>query len=99
MSCTATTGSSDGERILPEGWVDHGRTFVAHERPRAGRVRLRPALVDVADFPGSIAAHGYEGQYIVVVPDRELVVVHLGKTAAAVRKPLIAQLHELVLAC
>ena len=50
-------------------------------------------------FPGSIAAHGYEGQYIVVVPDRELVVVHLGKTAAAVRNPLIAQLHELVRAC
>ena len=34
------------------------------------------------DLPGSLACHGYEGQYCVVVPDRELVVVHLGKCPA-----------------
>jgi CubicO group peptidase (beta-lactamase class C family) len=94
-------GIVDGDRILPEGWVDHGRTFVAHD-PADGV----PGGFDYGrhwwmwpEFPGSIAAHGYEGQYIVVVPDRELVVVHLGKTDAAVRPALIAQLHELVRAC
>ena len=94
-------GIVGGERILPEGWVDHGRTFVAHD-PADGV----PGGFDYGRhwwmwpaFPGSIAAHGYEGQYVVVVPDRELVVVHLGKTAAGVRNALIAQLHELVRAC
>ena len=83
-------GIVDGERILPEGWVDHGRTFVAHD-PADGV----PGGFDYGRhwwmwpaFPGSIAAHGYEGQYIVVVPDRELVVVHLGKTDAGVRNAL-----------
>ncbi|MGH9134670.1 MAG: serine hydrolase domain-containing protein [Ilumatobacteraceae bacterium] len=94
-------GMVGGERILPAGWVDHGRTLVAHDP--AGGV---PGGVDYGrhwwmwpGFPGSIAAHGYEGQYIVVVPERELVVVHLGKADAAVRPQLIAQLHELVRAC
>ena len=90
-------GIVGGERICPS-WVDHGRTFVAHD-PTDGV----PGGFDYGrhwwmwpEFPGSIAAHGYEGQYIVVVPDRELVVVHLGKTDATVRAALVAQLHDLV---
>ena len=31
-------------------------------------------------FPGSLACHGYEGQYVVVLPEADLVLVHLGKT-------------------
>ena len=97
VSSTATTGSSAVSGSAG-GWVDHGRTFVAHD-PTDGV----PGGFDYGrhwwmwpEFPGSIAAHGYEGQYIVVVPDRELVVVHLGKTDATVRAALVAQLHELV---
>ena len=51
------------------------------------------------DFPGSIAAHGYEGQFIVVVPDRELTVVHLGKTPVDVRRHLVEGLDHLIRAC
>jgi hypothetical protein len=47
-------------------------------------------------YPDSIAAHGYEGQFIVVVPDRELTVVHLGKTDAAVRRHLVQHLDTLI---
>ena len=90
------TGS--GERILPAGWADHGRTFVAHDPTDD-----LPTGFDYGrhwwmwpDFPGSIAAHGYEGQFIIVVPDRELTVVHLGKTDAGVRRHLLGHLSDLI---
>lgn len=90
--------TESGERILPVGWADHGRAHVAHE-PTDG---LEHGLGygrhwwTWPQYPGSIAAHGYEGQYIVVVPDRELTVVHLGKTPVAVRAPLLRALDELI---
>jgi CubicO group peptidase (beta-lactamase class C family) len=94
-------GMVGGRRLLPEGWVEHGRTFVAHDP-----TDQVPAGFDYGrhwwmwpDFPGSIAAHGYEGQYVIVVPDRDLVVVHLGKTDAAVRHHLVARLHALIADC
>ena len=90
--------TAGGQRILPEGWADHGRTFVANDP-----VPHVPRGLDYGrhwwmwpEFPGSIAAHGYEGQFIVVVPDRELTLVHLGKTDAGVRHHLLAKLHGLV---
>lgn len=88
----------DGRRILPEGWAEHGRTFVAHD----------PAD-DLAhgfdygrhwwmwpQFPGSMAAHGYEGQYIITVPDRRLTIVHLGKTPAEQRHHVVMLLSALI---
>ncbi len=87
-----------GERVLPSGWIDHGRTFVAHDD--ASSV---PGGFDYGRhwwmwprYPGSIAAHGYEGQYIVVVPDRDLTVVHLGKTPTDARHLLVARLDALI---
>ena len=69
-SCTATTASPIGRRLLPAGWVDHGRTFVAHDDTGVGRFGF-----DYGrhwwmwpEFPGSIAAHGYEGQYVSSCP-------------------------------
>jgi CubicO group peptidase (beta-lactamase class C family) len=90
--------TEDGERILPEGWADHGRTFVAHDPTDD-----LPGGFDYGrhwwmwpEFPGSIAAHGYEGQYIVVVPDRELTIVHLGKTPAEQRRHVLGGIANLI---
>lgn len=87
-----------GRRVLPAGWSDHGRTVVAHDD-----TSLVPGGFDYGRhwwmwprYPGSIAAHGYEGQYVVVVPDRELTVVHLGKTPAEARHQLVARLDALI---
>ncbi len=89
-----------GERILPVGWADHGRTFVAHDPTDDldhgfdyGRQWwMWP------QYPGSISAHGYEGQFTIVVPDRELTVVHLGKTDIGVRRHLVRHLDALIAA-
>ncbi len=88
----------DGRRILPEGWAEHGRTFVAHDPTDD----LRDGL-DYGrhwwmwpQFPGSMAAHGFEGQYTVVVPDRRLTLVHLGKTPAHARRNLFDALVRIV---
>jgi len=83
-----------GARILPEGWVDHARTVVAHD-PESGFGYGRHWWV-WPDQPGSLAAHGYEGQYVIVLPERDAVVVHLGKTEAAVRDRLVARLRRIV---
>lgn len=92
--------TESGERILPIGWADHGRTFVAHDPTddlEHGFDYGRQWWM-WPQFPGSMAAQGYEGQFTVVVPDRELTVVHLGKTDAGVRRHLVRHLDELIAA-
>ena len=86
-------GVVDGRRVLPDGWSDHARTFVAHDDDGFDFGRhwwLWP------DLPGSLACHGYEGQYCVVVPDRELVLVHLGKSPIELRLELISRLRRII---
>jgi len=46
--------------------------------------------------PDSLAAHGYEGQFVVVLPQQDAVVVHLGKIDANVRDRLVARLRTLI---
>lgn len=71
-------GVWDGRRMLPVGWVDHGR------RPRSYDSE-DDALYGAhwwidGDEHGTFSARGYEGQYIVVSPALDLVFVRFGKT-------------------
>jgi len=87
-----------GQRVLPAGWAEHGRTFVAHDPTddlELGFDYGRHWWM-WPEFAGSMAAHGYEGQFVIVVPDRQLTVVHLGKTDSAVRRHLVAHLTDLI---
>jgi CubicO group peptidase (beta-lactamase class C family) len=86
-------GIVDGRRLLPEGWRDHGRTYVASDEDDLDYGRHWWLW---RDQPGSMACHGYEGQYCIVVPDRDLVVVHLGKCAADTRVELTSRLRTLM---
>lgn len=90
--------TSGGQRILPEGWLDHGRTFVAHDPTDdlPSGLHYGRHWWMWPDYPGSIAAHGFEGQYIIVIPDRELTVVHLGKTPAELRRHVIDPIDALI---
>ncbi|MFM8794319.1 MAG: serine hydrolase domain-containing protein [Acidimicrobiales bacterium] len=97
----ANDGMWDGSRVLPAGWVEHGRTWTATD-PENGvgygaHWWLEPRL------PGSMAAFGYEGQNVWVVPDRDLVLVRLGKTDAelgpALRTALVGLVRAFPVVC
>jgi CubicO group peptidase (beta-lactamase class C family) len=78
-----------GERILPEGWAAYSAkpapaapkgAYGAHfwtNGPTGAPDRERPFPRLPAD---AFYASGYEGQYIVIIPSRGLVVVRLGLT-------------------
>ncbi len=81
-------GEWDGRRILPAGWVDFARTKTPATNcdvygagfwvtPAAGRGKPYVALAP--DGPRDIfLAQGHEGQVVVVVPSKDLVLVRLG---------------------
>ena len=70
-------GVWNGHRLLPEGWVSYARTPTpVPETENYGY----GAHWWLWPWTNSFAAHGYEGQRVLIVPEAELVVVRLGKT-------------------
>ena len=73
-------GVWEGRRLLPEGWVDYART-PTFQQP-GGEIDGPYGAhwwLDRAG-PGSFAACGYEGQFILGCPRRDLIVVRNGVT-------------------
>ncbi len=87
-------GCVGDDRVLPPGWVDHARTTIATD-PETGFGYGRHWWT-WPDHPGSLAAHGYEGQFVIILPDHDAVIVHLGKTDANVRDRLVARLRTVI---
>jgi CubicO group peptidase (beta-lactamase class C family) len=84
-------GVWDGQRILPEGWVDYSRTPSA----QSGHVYGAHFWV----IPGSLglfACNGAEGQRILISPKLDLVVVRLGKTAPHKVEAVVRYCKEIV---
>lgn len=69
-------GCWEGRRLLPDGWIDYGRT----PTPTATRGEYGATFWLYKRPLPAFAAHGFEGQRIVVVPELDLVVVRLGAT-------------------
>jgi len=67
-------------RVLPEGWVDHGRRPRSVD-PEDGSVYGAHWWV-VEDGRGTFRASGYTGQSILICPALDAVVVRLGNTPA-----------------
>lgn len=80
-------GVWDGKRVLPEGWV----RYVTTPTPRAPQGRYgahwwlnagEPSDAGQRQWPSlpadAYAARGYSGQWVLVVPSYELVIVRLG---------------------
>jgi CubicO group peptidase (beta-lactamase class C family) len=84
-------GVWEGRRVLPEGWVDYARTPGTGTNadiygagwwinPQEGNGRPYPTRIDVGDLRDAFSAQGFEGQYTLVVPSKDLVIVRLGLT-------------------
>ena len=86
--------AADGTRVLPVGWRDHARTQAAFDPEENLGYGAQWWLLP--DFPGSYCCHGYEGQRVIVLPDAELVLVHLGKVPVDVAPLLDAQLGTIL---
>jgi CubicO group peptidase (beta-lactamase class C family) len=87
-------GMWNGLRLLPEGWVNYSRSSIARD-PDNGLDYGAHVWMFPKD-PGSIAALGYEGQFTWASPQRNLVVVRLGKTNAEYGPHLRDELSKIV---
>jgi CubicO group peptidase (beta-lactamase class C family) len=96
-------GSAGGVQLVPRGWVD----FMKSESPRASDYGAhmwlnretssdRDTLFADQGPETLFAAVGYLGQYVLVSPDQDLVVVRLGKTDRPDQDLLVDTLAELV---
>jgi CubicO group peptidase (beta-lactamase class C family) len=79
------------ERLLPEGWVDYART----ETPASGGEYGAHWWL-AQDGSGRFNASGYRGQYIVVDPARDLVVVRLGESTPEQRANVLTFMRDVV---
>ena len=84
-------GVWDGQRVLPEGWVDFARTPGTGTNadvygagwwvnPKEGNGRPYPWLINAGPARDAFSAEGFEGQYTLIVPSKDLIIVRLGLT-------------------
>lgn len=89
-------GVWDGRRVLPEGWVDFARTPAPETNadiygagwwlnPQQGKGRPLQVLIDTGTERDAFRAQGFEGQVIMDIPSKDLVMVRLGLTPDADR--------------
>jgi CubicO group peptidase (beta-lactamase class C family) len=90
-------GVAGGQRLLPEGWVAYvtkpaaasdgfyGAQFWLNYPGKDGRPKYMPGVPDEAYLMA-----GHEGQYVLIVPDKRLVIVRTGMTRGAEPMPLVA---------
>lgn len=89
--------TATGRRVLPAGWRDHARTVIAHDPEGAGPVGFDYGRHwwSWPDLPGSMAAQGYQGQFILVLPEHGVTLVHLGITDVEVAPVLVSRLGDI----
>ena len=73
-------GVWNGERLLPEGWVDYSRTPAKSSNGRYGAhfwTNASPKFYK--DAPEDMfSANGYEGQRVFIIPSKDLIIVRMG---------------------
>jgi CubicO group peptidase (beta-lactamase class C family) len=81
-------GVWDGTRLLPEGWVDHGRRVRSVDESDGGLYGAHWWIDQLDTERGTFRASGYEGQMVAICPPLDAIVVRLGSTP----EPLTANL-------
>jgi CubicO group peptidase (beta-lactamase class C family) len=86
-------GKCGAKQVLPVGWVDHARaqTVIDDETGQGYGAHWWTQPGE----PRSLIASGYEGQQIFVLPERDLVIVRLGKTMSEKRDAVRKGLYEI----
>ena len=81
-------GIWENQRILPEGWVEFSRTSATVATGRYGaHFWLLKNYPKQKPLPQDLfMADGYQGQSVIIIPSRKLVVVRLGKDGWEERK-------------
>ena len=96
-------GAVAGAQLVPRQWIDFMVTPSPREAQYGAQIWLnrtpttgRPALFPERGPRDLFACLGHLGQYVLVSPSRQLVVVRLGKTQEDQLDPVTARLGELV---
>jgi len=72
-------GCVEGERVLPEGWVDYTVSPASASEGRYGAFFWLNRSHSLPDVPeDTFSCNGHDGQQIYIIPSKELVVVILG---------------------
>jgi CubicO group peptidase (beta-lactamase class C family) len=87
-------GLWEGRRILPEGWVDYART-PTYQQPGTEDSRYGAHWWLDGGGAHSFSANGYDGQYTIIAPDRDLIIVRHGITPLAISDNLKAWVGKL----
>lgn len=85
-------GVWEGQRILPEGWVEYSRTPApaAPQKDYAAHFRLMNVATPSGQKQISMFnAQGFQDQYTAIIPARQLVIVHLGRNKNRTRQEFI----------
>ncbi|MGH9084721.1 MAG: serine hydrolase domain-containing protein [Acidimicrobiales bacterium] len=77
-------GVWDGRRLLPEGWVDHGRRVRSVDESDGGLYGAHWWIDQLDTARGTFRASGYEGQMVAICPPLDAIVVRLGSTPEAI---------------
>ncbi len=88
-------GVWDGTRVLPEGWVDHARWPQAYVDDEGWGYGAHWWLLPDRD-DGLFFASGYRGQYTIVVPGLDLVVVRSGDSETEQRDAVLGTLLQII---
>jgi CubicO group peptidase (beta-lactamase class C family) len=87
-------GVWEGQQVLPADWVDYARTPTPV--PRTEELGYGAQWWLGLGGPGSFSANGYEGQYTLLVPDLDLILVRHGRSPLEAKEALAAWVTQTV---